>query len=205
MMAITTYNELQSAVANWLGRSDVSARIPEFITLAEMDIARNLRKRVTRDTLTLDSDAVALPADCAELRSVRHSSALRFFPINITTPTALADLRCAGSGVPQYAAVVDNTLLLDVTPDTDYDTEIIYYEALTPLSDTEPTNATLTSAPDLYLFATLKEAELYLEHDERNPVWTAKYLKALTDENNARERAELGATPTVMRLPVVFG
>lgn len=204
-MAITNYTELKTAVANWLGRDDLTERIPEFITLAEMDIARNLRKQVVRDTLTLDSDAVALPSDCAELRSIRHSSSLRFFPIAITTPTALADLRCAGSGVPQYAAVVDGTLLLDVTPDTSYDTEIIYYEALTPLSDTEPTNATLTGAPDIYLFATLKEAELYLEHDERNPVWTGKYRQALHDENNARERAELGATPTVMRLPVVFG
>ena len=51
----------------------------------------------------------------------------------------------------------------------------------------------------------MKEAELYLEHDERNPVWTQKYQKALADENNARERAELGSAPAVMRLPVVFG
>jgi hypothetical protein len=205
-MAITNYTELKAAVANWLGRTDLTDRIPEFIALAEADIGRNLRKQVIRDTLTLDSAAVALPDDCAELRSIRLNASSQFyFPIQITTPVGLSILREAGSGVPQYAAVVDNTLLLDITPDSDYETEIVYFEALTALSDSAPTNSTLTSAPDIYLYATLKEAELYLEHDERNPVWTAKYLKALTDENNARERAELGGSPTVIGLPVVIG
>ena len=37
-MAISTYTELQSAVANWLARSDLTSRITEFIALAESRI-----------------------------------------------------------------------------------------------------------------------------------------------------------------------
>ena len=42
-MAINTYATLQTAVANWLDRSDLTDRIPEFIALAEARMNRNLR------------------------------------------------------------------------------------------------------------------------------------------------------------------
>ena len=44
-MAISTYVELQTAVANWLDRDDMSARIPEFIALTEARFNRILRIR----------------------------------------------------------------------------------------------------------------------------------------------------------------
>ena len=42
-MAINTYATLQTAVANWLDRSDLTDRIPEFIALAEARMHRTLR------------------------------------------------------------------------------------------------------------------------------------------------------------------
>ena len=42
-MAISTYSELQTAVANWLDRDDLGDRIPEFIALAEARMNRALR------------------------------------------------------------------------------------------------------------------------------------------------------------------
>ena len=40
---INTYATLQTAVANWLDRSDLTDRIPEFIALAEARMNRSLR------------------------------------------------------------------------------------------------------------------------------------------------------------------
>ncbi len=42
-MAISTYAELKIAVGNWLGRDELTARIPEFVSLGEDRIARHLR------------------------------------------------------------------------------------------------------------------------------------------------------------------
>ena len=42
-MAIGTYAELQTAVANWLDRDDLTARITEFIALTEARMNRTLR------------------------------------------------------------------------------------------------------------------------------------------------------------------
>ena len=71
-MAITTYAELKTAVANFLARSDLTDRIPEFISMAEARMGRELetRSQEKRATATLTGgDAfVSLPTD---LRSVR--------------------------------------------------------------------------------------------------------------------------------------
>ena len=58
-MAIGTYAELQTAVANWLDRGDLTERIKEFIGLAEARMNRVLRLQlmVNIDTTTLGGAA----------------------------------------------------------------------------------------------------------------------------------------------------
>jgi hypothetical protein len=205
-VSITTKGELKTALANWSGRTDLTARLDEFCTLAEQDIERNLRKKVVRNSaFSLNSAAVALPATCAELRSLSFNTSSRLYPLIQVTAATLAGLKRSSAGIPRYYAVVDNTVLLDVVPSPTVTAEIIYFEAFTPLASDGATNDVLTNAPDIYLFACMKELELYLEHDERNPLWSAKYQKAVEDENAARERAEFGAAPKAPQLPIVFG
>ena len=45
-MAFTTYTELKSVVADYLARTDLTAQIPDFITLAEVRLKRDLRIRL---------------------------------------------------------------------------------------------------------------------------------------------------------------
>ena len=42
-MAITTYAELQSSIADFLDRDDLTSVIPTFISLAEADMNRQIR------------------------------------------------------------------------------------------------------------------------------------------------------------------
>ena len=42
-MAITTYDELKTSVADFLNRDDLTSVIPDFITMAEADLNRNVR------------------------------------------------------------------------------------------------------------------------------------------------------------------
>ena len=44
-MAITNYTQLQSSIASWLLRDDLTAVIPDFITLAEAQFNREIRNR----------------------------------------------------------------------------------------------------------------------------------------------------------------
>lgn len=201
-MAITDNATLQTALSNWLGRTSESARYPEWISLCEADIRRNLRKKVTVGALTIDTNPEALPATVDELRVLRFNTASLQYPLTEVTPAALADLRRTGSGRPHYYATLNGSVYLDITPDQAYTTEIVYFELLTPLS--AGVNAVITDSPDIYLYGTLIHSAPYLEHDERLPLWQGLYQKALDDENNRRERAELGGSPMIINLPMVF-
>ena len=64
-MALTTYSELKTAIANWLDRSDLDDRIPEFIQLAEARHRRDFKirrmeTRVTANTIA-DTEYYSLP------------------------------------------------------------------------------------------------------------------------------------------------
>ena len=56
-MAITNYTELKTAVANHLARTDLTTNIPDFITLAEARLSRELetREQEKRATATMTS------------------------------------------------------------------------------------------------------------------------------------------------------
>lgn len=204
---ITNYTELQAAVANWLDRDDLTARVPEFIQLAEVRMRRELRKVVAVAPLVVgDADtATPLPADCVELRSVRHNGTDRNAHIKVTTPWGLDPYRELGSGIPEAAAVVNNNLMWNVAASGTFNLEVIYFATITSLSASVATNVELDAAPDLYLYAALCEATPFLEHDTRVALWESKYLAALTAVNASRESAEFGAGPVAMALPVVFG
>lgn len=208
-MALDTYSGLQDGIAAWLNRddADILAIIPTLISLAETRIGREMRARTIVSPFTASSGATSstLPEDCGELRYIRHSSSVRDYAIKLTTPFGLDNFRDLGSGAPEAAAVVNGNLLWNRQLDADYDFELIYFAALTPLSDDAPANADLTAAPDLYLFGALVEAAPFLEHDERVPLWESKYQMALVSVNASRESAELGGAPLTMALPVVFG
>ena len=75
-MAISTKAELHTAVANWLNRSDLTSRIPEFIALGEAQLNRILRTRdmLTRASPPTNAQYVALPSDFQEMLNVELTS-----------------------------------------------------------------------------------------------------------------------------------
>lgn len=209
-MALDTYAALQTSIAAWLNRTDLTGAIPDFIALAEAQIKRRLRNWTVRDpAFSITAESTPLPADCAELRSIRLVTALVHgdVGVQITTLEGLADRRAARhalTGRPVAAAVVGTTLVVAPAPDMPYTADITYYSALVPLSAANTTNTVLTQAPDLYLFGALKEAEPYMENDARVPLWTQKFEAALAELDVQRERQEFGASFRPVRLPVAF-
>jgi hypothetical protein len=207
-MSLSTYTGLKAEVASFLNRSDLTLNIPTFISLAEAEIQRVLRRTTKRSTVTVAEESFAIPATVAELRSLRFvtSSRSRDLPISIVTPEQLSDTRARGepAGRPRAAAVVGTNLLFAPAPDAVYDMEIAYFEKLVPLSASVATNVVLAEAPDVYLYGALREASAFLEHDERIPVWSTKFTTALDQLAVARQREEHGASLRPARLPVVF-
>lgn len=193
-MAISTYAELQTATANWLDRTDLTDRIPEFIDLAESTFNRTIRnhRMITKnDSYSLDSRYVNLPTDTLEVIRIVVDVSPQI-TLQYLTPEEIAEMRGSNSsGRPQYYTVIGgstNQIELLRSPDQTYTSSIVYYTKIPALSDSATTNWLLTNNPDIYLFGTLVEAFPYLMNDERMPMWNARLDKALNELKLQGER-----------------
>jgi hypothetical protein len=173
-MSITTYAELKTAVGNWLDHTLYTARVPEFIALFEATANRKLRVREQEATATLApaSGSVALPADYLAWRRVTWTGSPRV-ELQYVHPSYLqAAYPSSPTDVPRIFAIEGATL--KVRPVDDTNLEFQYFQKIAALSDSATTNWLLTAHPDLYLFGSLVEAEMFGVNDERAPLWKAR-------------------------------
>lgn len=202
-MAITTYSELKTAVADWLNRSDLTSAIPNFITMAEAQMNRQIRHRkmVTRATATLDTPYFAVPSDWKEtIRFQLNTNPVT--PLVFVTPEQLLeDSQKYNSGnQPMFYTTIGQQFEVLPQPAGSYEAELLYYANIPSLSDGAPTNWLLTESPDIYLYATLIQSAPYLKEDERTAIWTSLYEKLVEDMRVADERARIGSSKLKARI-----
>jgi hypothetical protein len=194
-MSIVTYTDLQSAIGNWLARSDLSANIPDFITLAEARIfygaddpnfpSPPLRIRAMEQVTdpasyltTAGTPTLALPSGFVEARAV----SLNTSPVADLDFTTQKQLNSAwvgtANGKPKVYTFQGDSLRFGPTPDAAYGVVLAYYKRFDPLATT-PTNWLMANAPGVYLYAALLEAQPFIMNDQRLPVW-ASMLGAAT-------------------------
>jgi len=184
-MAINTYSTLQTAVANWLDRNDLTDRIPEFVALAEATFNRVLRLRAMETTVAdatpSGSKEDALPTGYLQMREV-HLATTPVVSLSYITPEIMYRIRAGStSGKPNSYTIVGDNILFGPTPDGAYDYSMTYYKAFDALSDAAPTNWLITNAPDLYLYGALLQAEPFLMNDERVALWERGVRQVIND------------------------
>ena len=203
-MAFTNYNDLKTTVANYLGRSDLTTAIPDFISLAELRLQRELRTRQMLKSATatmVSGDAkVALPTDFLEIRDL-HVQGNPRMPVTYMSPSTFTrDARADESGKPIYYTVLANEFQFAPIPDTAYVLEILYYAKPTVLSDSNTSNVFLANYPDALLYASLLEAEPYLINDARSQTWASLYDRAVKNILDADQNGEYSGVPLQMRV-----
>lgn len=201
-MAISTYSELQSAVADWLLRTDLTSVIPSFIDLAEAKFNRRIRdyRMVTRTSITVDAQYENVPTDWLE--NVRFQ--LETSPITtleyVTPDQAAEEERLHSSnGRPLFFSMIGEQFQIIPSPDTTYSATLTYYAKIPALSDSITSNWLLTTAPDLYLYGTLMEAAPYLDDDQRIQTWGSLYEQGMNALQIESDRAKVGSSSIRMR------
>ena len=190
-MQIVDYASLRSAVLDFLNRSDsgVSARVPDFIALAEGWMMRKLRLRLLETdaalTGTPGSRTIALPTDYREPLNLWWNNgvdrqSLRF------VPAGLLDVFTAAS-LPYFWTVDGTNVAFERPCDQAYSFTFRYRQKLA-LSNNAPTNVLLTQYPDIYLAATLAEAAPYLRDADALQMWEAKRGSIAHDIREEEER-----------------
>lgn len=155
---MATYTSLQSDIATWARRSDLTALIPSFIALAENEIFRahvtplRVREMETEATLTVSNLAASLPADYLDARYIKLDNSTRdtlyYFPPEKWKPSSYG-----------YFTIVGNEIRLPTGVSNDL--KLVYYAKPEPLATTA-TNTILDNYYTAYLEGALKFAFSYV-------------------------------------------
>jgi hypothetical protein len=197
-MAITTYAELKTAVADFLNRDDLTSTIDTFIDLAEVQLNRDVRhwRMEQRSEAEIDDQYLTLPTDWLETVRITVEDTVPY-ALNLLSRDEIQDRRLRGanvSGKPVYYAHVAGELELYPTPDATYNIELLYIQKVDALSDSNTSNWLLVQAPDLYLYAVLLETAIYLRDDERIAAYAGMYQSKLAALNAESKKATVSGT-----------
>lgn len=178
-MSVSNYSELQTAVANWLHRSDLGTVIPDLILFGEKRIFREIRVRDMETALnsTIASGVIAVPSDYLDLKfayvdgnptqqlqRATASQVYNEYPLRSSTAK------------PRLIAREGSNFIFGPYPDSAYTIKGIYYAEPTSIQSTS--NAVFVANPDLYLFASLVEAAKYINDQQRLALWEEQYQQA---------------------------
>ena len=205
-MTITSYATLQSEIASWLNRDDLSSIIPTFIQFVEADVNSRLRhqKMVIRAQATSNQEYVQLPSDWLE--------AINIHIIDGAQPLSYVTLDQADRvnkqqiiTKPSFFSIMDNALEIVPAPGSDIDIEMIYYGKIPALSNTNTSNWLLVKAPDLYLYGSLVHAAAYLLDDQRVGMFANMYNSRLESLALESDKAVHSGSPLVARTRKTYG
>lgn len=206
MPTITNYSTLQSAIGDYLNRADLTSQIPMFIQFVEADLNTRLRSRemVVRATTTNDEEFVELPPDFLQalnLQIVGGKTPLRYVTLDEADQIKAAQIY---TQVIAYT-IVDDAIELVPAPTNNVQIEMVYYQCIPALSNTNTTNWLLSKSPDVYLYGALVHAAPFLMDDQRINTFASFYTQRVEALNLDSDRAVHSGSPLVARPRVRFG
>tara|TARA_R110002012_G_scaffold129521_1_gene281965 strand:+ start:557 stop:1186 length:630 start_codon:yes stop_codon:yes gene_type:complete len=194
-MALSNYTELKASIADFLNRDDLTAVIPDFITLAESQINRDIRHMKMEARASGQQDAgdeyMQIPSDWVETIRL-HLTGTGTTVVNLISRDAMADKRAGAedaSGTPVAYTHADSQFQFYPTPNATIDFELLYYQKLDALSSSNADNWLLLEAPDVYLYGALIHSAAYLAEDNRVAVWAQMYGAAIQRLNEVSDNA----------------
>lgn len=208
-MSFATYTALQSEIADYLARDDLTAKIPSFIALAEAKFNRVLvckdmeqRSTATLNLASAEPEFLSLPSDYQAMRRLRITSIASKPRLEFATQAFLDDKRFSSgniTGQPRWFTVLGTELELFPTPDAAYTLEMVYRKAIPPLAN-NAANWLLLAHPDAYLYGALLEAEPYMKNDGRISTWAQALSSVIDQINSVSQIAAFNAGPLAMQL-----
>lgn len=196
-MALDTYANLQASLTRWIKRADLVDVIPDFISLAEARINRELRveRMLTRLAMSISAEFTTAPTDLAGPRSMRLTASNPNTVLSFLTPEQMADYaRGLPTGTPSVFGIVGQQLWVLPAQTAAVTIELTYFAKVPALSSTNTSNWVLASHPDIYLWGGLLEASLFMEDDEAIARYAPLFEDAINDLRRLDLRDSMGAT-----------
>ncbi len=192
---MTTRAELITDLDDWLARDDLSAGGKEdtFLRIAQAQINRKVRVRNREVTTTLIASArtAALPDDYQSMRAIALDSTLDR-RVEYLTPERIREspiwnnqggFRFDRDVTPTAYTIEANNLVFapEPTADNPITFYLVYYAKFDDLVNGTDTNWLLTNAYDVYLWAILHAAAIFLQETTLAGGYAGLFKQALVD------------------------
>ena len=110
-MALNNYANLKSSIANWLGRSDLTNEISDFVKLCEQDYNAKLvnngySKMINLATISADAETEALPSGFLGINSIYVDSSIKRTLSYITPQAAFSANLGSKNGMPLSLSLI---------------------------------------------------------------------------------------------------
>jgi len=195
MSIIDSYATLQTTVADYLARSDLTAYVPNFIQNAENKLYRslNLRNEETALNVSISSGVATVPTDFKALRLAYYDGS----PVHLLQWVSLDELYRdypvrSGADTPKVIAREGSNFIFGPFP-ADGTLKGIYYAKQDPLRTA--TSWYITNAPEVLLYGALLEAAPFIKDDSRLIVWKSLFDEAVETlrREDANSQTSMGA------------
>lgn len=199
-MAITSYAELQTAVANRMNRSDLASQIPEFIAFAEAEFNRVLRlplQYVGEASLAVSGRFTDLPTDFLEMDRVIWLDGTTRRPMQFVGESSSQwdDDGSDTSNWPRFFALRGTKIEVLPAPTVSRSLRISYWKKIPALAS--EVNALFSAHPDLYLYRACYEAAVYMMDQERMTFYLGLYDRLMTEVIEFENRGERASDITL--------
>ena len=191
-----TYTELKTAVKNWLHREDLDSIIPDFITQGEGLLNRRLRltSMLNRESLTAPTSDryIDLPSGFLEAVELKNVDTEPAYNIKYCTPREIINHYPSDLTTTQrpYWFTIKDKIELNCKSDDNYSLELLYYKKLDIATDSS--NWLSTNYPDVYIYAALINANIYIGNSDKILLFETKLDKLISEINTQefRKRGE---------------
>lgn len=201
-MAITTYTGLKTAIASFLDvtAADISTVIDDIIFIAENRIWAELDTRdfAVSMSATISAGVVAVPSDFLDWQNpavVDSTDLAYYYELNLASADFIHceyPLRSSQSR-PQHVATEGANFIFGPYPDstTTWLLKGTYKGKLKRVSASATDNLIFARSPEIYLYASLVEAEKLIGREARIPIWESRY-QSIRNHLNGEDTATVG-------------
>lgn len=204
MAVITGYASLQTAVADWLAKSNLTTFIPNFIQNWEEKLYRqpkNFGRWMETDlSSVIAASVIALPSDYLGLKYA-YVNGSPSTPLDRKSIQQLYGKFPRGMATdrPIWIARDAGNFVFGPPPDSTYTIKGIYWAKpvlMRSFAADAAAHWIIVNAPDLALYGALCESAPFLRSDARLPMWKELYGEALKDYRDMHSEEDISGSPS---------
>lgn len=205
---ITDYATLQTAMAGWLKRDDLTDSIPLFIQVYEAQMNRELAlmepphqslEQTVTGTLAANAYTIALPNGYTGTKRLRLTNSGDYHILTYKPPS---EMIYEVAGDPQFYTIIGSNLVVGAPADGSYSYDWTYYANLASI--TAGANWVITNAPDMYLYGALLHSAPYLKNDARLVTWGTMYKEIRDQVEQVNTKNRQSGSPLQIRSDVAI-